>query len=504
MGVRTGADYLESLKDGRNIWIDGERVADVTTDPRFAGAAASMAELYDMQDEAGLRDVLTYESPTSGDRVGLSYIEPRNADDLARRRIMVKTWMDATCGMFGRSPDFMNIHLTSFASAAAEFATCGEQFGQNIRNFYEYCRENDICMTHTLLNPQVDRSRPVERQDKDLAARIVEETDAGIVIRGARMVATLAAFSHELMVMPSNNIPTTPEATPYAMGFAIPVATQGLEFISRPSMVPQNTGSPMDYPLSSRFDEQDAMVIFNDVLVPWDRVFIKGDPEFCNGLYARTGCMPQIMHQFCTKNLAKAEFMMSLLFAMVGTTKVDAHLQVKGMMSEVINDTEMIRACLRASEVDAVETPYGTVVPAAAPLWVVRMKFPGMFIRMCEIIQIVGAGGLVAIPSLAEFEGPQAANVETYFQAANADSRSRIKLFRLAADAAISAFSGRQQLYERYYSGDPVRIAGQQYDLFDKDPYIERIWSMLEDLEARQNTDGGSGPAFHPKGKTLS
>ncbi len=130
--------------------------------------------------------------------------------------------------------------------------------------------------------------------------------------------------------------------------------------------------------------------------------------------------------------------------------------------------------------------PSGVVSPAAMPLWTVRMMYPKMFVRMCEIIQLLGAGGLVAVPSYAELEGPVAADVTTYFQAANADAKARIKLFRLAFDAAVSSFSGRQQLYERYYSGDPVRLAGPLYGLYDRDTYIDRITRLLDDLTSAE------------------
>jgi 4-hydroxyphenylacetate 3-monooxygenase len=340
-------------------------------------------------------------------------------------------------------------------------------------------------MTHTLINPQVDRSRPVEKQDKDLAAKIVKETDAGIVIRGARMVSTLCAYSDDLLVLPSTYIANSKEAEPYAFGFSVKVNAPGLRFICRPSVIHQNAASPMDYPLSSRFDETDAMVIFDDVLVPWERVFIHRDPELCNGLYNRTGIMPQIMHQFSTKNLAKAEFMMGLAFAIAKSTNIDQHLHVQGMLAELIQYTEFCRACLRASEADATQGTAGVMTPAAMPLWTVRMMFPKMFVRMCEIIQILGAGGLVAVPSYAELDGPAAADVAIYFQAANADAATRIKLFRLAFDASVSSFSGRQQLYERYYSGDPVRLAGTLYGLYDKDTHIDRIIGMLDEVESK-------------------
>ena len=498
MGIRTGKQFLDSLRDDRQIWIDGELVKDVTADPRFASAAISMAELYEMQHDPALRDRLTYKSPSSGERVGLSFIQPKTIDELMRRREMVKIWMDATCGMFGRSPDFMNIHLTGFACAKAEFGLKDARFGENIWNYYLHCRENDVAMTHTLINPQVDRSKSVEKQDKDLAAKIVKETDAGIVISGARMVSTLCAFSHDLMVMPSTYIANTPEAAPYAFGFSIPVATPGLRFICRPSVIHQSAASPMDYPLSSRLDESDAMVIFENVPVPWERVFIHRDPELCNGLYMRTGAMPQIMHQFSTKNLAKAEFMMGLAFALAKSTNIDQHLHVQGMLAEMIQFTEFTRACLRASEADAKPNGAGYMTPASMPLWTIRMMFPKMFIRMCEIVQILGAGGLVAVPSYAETQSPIWSDVEKYFQSANSDAKSRIKLFRLAFDAAISTFSGRQQLYERYYSGDPVRLSATLYAMYDKDSYMDRISRLLDDLEARRNHDAG-GPPFRPK-----
>jgi 4-hydroxyphenylacetate 3-monooxygenase len=484
MPIRTGKEFLAGLRDGRQIYLDGERVKDVTRDPRLAAAAQSLAELFDMQHDPALVERMTFASPSSGQKVGLSFIEPRTVDDLIRRRFMIKTWMDRTCGMFGRSPDFLNVMLTGLAAAAPEFGRHDKRFADNIRNYHVLAREGDLCMTHTLLNPQVDRSRPVEQQDKDLAAKIVKETDAGIVIKGARMVSTLCAYADDILVMPSTFLATNAEAAPYAFGFAIPVATPGLRFICRPSVVHQNAASLMDFPLSSRLDEGDGLAVFDNVLVPWERVFIHRDPLMCNGLFQRTQAMPQVMHQTATKNLAKAEFMFALGAAIARSTNTDQHLHVQGMLAELIQHTEFVRAAIRASEADAAVSPAsGLMTPAEMPLWTVRMMFPKMFVRACEIIQLMGAGGLVAVPSYAELSGPAAADVETYAQAANADARARVKLFRLAFDAAVSSFSGRQQLYERYYSGDPVRLAGALYALYDKDAPVARIHRMLDELE---------------------
>src|SRR5437867_1732652 len=494
MPIRTGKEFLAGLHDDRRIFMDGERIKDVTKDRRLAGAAQSLAELFYRQHEPALVEQMSFASPSSGDKVGLSFIEPRTVDDLIRRRGMVKIWMDRTCGMFGRSPDFLNVMLTGLAAAAPEFGKRDQRFADNIRAYHVHAREHDLCMTHTLLNPQVDRSRPVERQDKDLAAKIVRETDAGIVVKGARMVSTLCAYADDILVMPSTFLATNAEAAPYAFGFSIPVATRGLRFICRPSVVHQNAASVMDYPLSSRLDEGDGLAVFDDVLVPWERVFIHRDPEMCNGLFQRTQAMPQVMHQTATKNMAKAEFMLALGCAIARSTNIDAHLHVQGMLAELIQHAEFVRAAIRASEADAALSPAsGLMTPAEMPLWTVRMMFPKMFVRACEIIQILGAGGLVAVPSYAELSGPAAADVETYAQAANADAPTRVKLFRLAFDAAVSSFSGRQQLYERYYSGDPVRLAGALYAMYDKDAPVARIHRMLDQLEAKPSLSRTAG-----------
>ena len=190
------------------------------------------------------------------------------------------------------------------------------------------------------------------------------------------------------------------------------------------------------------------------------------------------------MTQSTVRSLAKAEFMMALAFAMVQSTKVDQFVNVQMLLGEMITATELMRACLSASETGATLNAHGVMQPATQPLWVTRMMMPKLFPRMCEIIQTLGAGGLVSVPSYAEFKSDVKDDIEMYFQAANAGSDARIRLFRLAFDAAVSSFSGRQQLYERYYTGDPVRLSGVLYNRYDKDPYIDRIWRTLDAVQA--------------------
>lgn len=487
MGIRTGAEYLESLRDGRKISIEGEWVRDVTRDPRFSGAAHTIAELLDMQHQDATAATLTFRSPTTGERVGKSFMEPRTPGDLTARRAALKCWADATYGMMGRSPDFMNVMITAAASAHPYFEESRSGCGKAIRAYYEHCRENDQVMTHVLVNPQVDRSRPVEKQDKDLAAKVVKETDAGIYITGARVVSTLAAFSNEVLVFPSSYISPAPEAADYAFGCGIPVNTPGVTWISRPTVLPQSRASLVDNPLANRFDESDAVVVFENAFVPWERVFLYRDPKACNAMYPRTSAGQHSATQSAVRALAKAEFMLGLAITMGKSAKTDEYLHVQGMIAEMIVFVETLKAVIAASEQNATPSAWGTLVPDTNPLWVVRLGFPKMFVRMQEIIQLLGASSLVGVPSYKELQGDAAELVHTYFQSANSDAEHRIKLFRLAFDASMSSFAGRQQLYERYYTGDPVRLGGTLFNLYDKKPYEQRLQSILDDIVARDD-----------------
>ncbi|HEX9247703.1 MAG TPA: 4-hydroxyphenylacetate 3-hydroxylase N-terminal domain-containing protein, partial [bacterium] len=252
MPVRTGAQFLQGLRDRpRDLWLEGERVADPTAHPAFRNLVRSVAALYDMQHGPAQRDEMTYGSPATGQRVGLSFLVPQTHDDLVRVRTMMKRWADYSGGFMGRTPDYLNRALVGFASAAAYCAENDPRFGENIRRYYEHVREHDLCLTHTLLNPQANRSvGPSQQADPYLAARIVEENSRGIVLRGARMLATLPT-ADEIMVFPSTLLKAGPDDAPYAYALALPTETPGLRFLCRESF--DYGKSRLDHPLGSRF-----------------------------------------------------------------------------------------------------------------------------------------------------------------------------------------------------------------------------------------------------------
>jgi len=203
MPARTGQQYIKGLQEQeREVWLRGERVEDVTTHPGLRNGVRAVAALYDMQHDPALRGEMTYVSPSSGDRVGLSFIIPRTKEELEQRRVMMLHWARTTCGMMGRSPDFMNVTYAAWAGAADYFAQNRPEFGKNLRRYYEYIREHDLTLTHALINLQRSRATSgVFNLEEGTALRMVRETDTGIVVRGARILATLGPLSDEIALV---------------------------------------------------------------------------------------------------------------------------------------------------------------------------------------------------------------------------------------------------------------------------------------------------------------
>lgn len=488
MPARTGKEYLRGLQaQEREIWLRGERVKDVTTHPGLAAGARSVAKLYDMQHDPALRDEMTYVSPTTGDRVGLSFIVPRTRQELERRRAMMLHWARSTGGMMGRSPDFMNVTFATWAAAADYFARNRPEFGENMRRYYEYIRERDLTLTHSLINLQ--RSRTVSGKfnlEEGTALCVVRETDAGIVVRGARTLATLGPFADEIAVYSPRLPQMTERHSPFAINFAIPCGTPGLRFLCRESF---DLGrSHFDHPLGSRFEEMDAIVFFDDVLVPWERVFLLGDVELVNGTAMTTHSAAHTAHQGAAKNVAKCEFVLGVALLMTETLG-NAHLpHSEERLGELMLYTEMMKACMRAAEADAELDAWGVMCPAPLSAEITRNLFMTAYPRMVEILQLLGSSSFMIIPSETDFQSPLAPDIEQYLATDTATARERVKLFRLAWDIAGSAFGSRQVLYERFFASDPLSRARTVNAMYPKQELMERVRRFLGDAGA-----GGRG-----------
>ena len=482
MPVRTGEEYLQGLRERPpEVWVGGQRVRDVTSHPGFANGAQSVAALYDMQNDPALVDEMTYESPTTGERVGISFIMPENLEDLELRRRMFYRWATYHGGMMGRTPDYMNAAFVAMASAAPYFDQDREGFGENVRRYYELIREQDLCLTHTLVNPQRSRSPQRYITDslaEDVALKVVKETDAGIVVRGARVLATLGPLSDEIAVYPSRSHHTADNAHQYAVSFSIPSNTPGLRYICRESFDYGRT--PFDHPLGARFEEMDAVAIFDNVLVPWERVFLLGDVDSCNNMTNRTGWIYHSFHQVVTRLVAKTEFLLGTASLMVETLGSGDQAHVQERIAEMIMNLEVIRALLRTAEVDAAPDEWGLLTPARVPLTVAENMYARSFYpRMVEIMQLLGSSSMMALPGQADFDSEIAPDLEHYLATDTATALDRTKLFHLAWDISCSAFGARSLHYERFFAGDLVRNAQIMYATYDRSSLMESVRQFL-------------------------
>ena len=481
MPARTGAEYIKSLHDNpAEVYLNGKRVKDVTTHPGLRNGVQTMAKLLDMQHDVKLRDEMTYESPTTGDRVGLSFLTPRTIEDLERRRGMMQHWARTTCGMMGRSPDFMNVNMMAMAAAGDYFAQNRPEFKQNMQNYYELIRENDLVLTHTLLNLQRNRApgaTPLEDRT-DIALSVIKETDAGIIVHGARVLATLAPLSEEIALYPTTSHMLPDNApSPTSFAFAIPCNTPGLKFQCRESF--DLSRSHFDHPLGSRFEEMDAVAFFDNVLVPWERVFLLGDVALCNNMQLATHRHLHAGQQVVTRNVAKCEFVLGLANLMTETLGSNDQTQVQTMIAEIIENLEVTKACLRTAEVDAKIDEWGVMCPSELPLQVARNMFIRMYPRMGEILHLLGSSSLMALPTEADMEGPLAEDISRYLETDTSSAKDRVQLFRLAWDVSCSAFGARQILYERFFQADSVRNAVILYNMTDREPASNLVREFL-------------------------
>jgi len=482
-GVRSGAQYLAGLQDGREVWSGGERIDDVTTHPATRRGAATLGRFLDRQLDDDVRDTVTYVDE-DGDRCAMAFMSPRSKDDVKARGRAYYEWATWSHGMFGRTPDYKNASLMSFATAktwldqGAERGLGQADFAANMQNYYDYVRKNDKVLTHTLVNPQKSHAVAKEgKYDDEVALHVVKETDAGIIVKGARLLATLGPLADEIEVFPSTLLRGSEENIPFAFAFAIPINTPGLKLIARDTY--DHGKSEFDAPLSSRFEEMDAVVIFDNVLVPWERLFMYREPLLCNQAFAATNAVVHMMHQVACGKLAKAEFMVGLMTAIAQSSGKDKDLHVKGQIAEVMMMTETVRALLYSAEEQAHEDQWGNFVPLRRPIDTSRNLFPKFYPRMVEILQLLGSSSLMATPAEADFSNALAGDVEQYFQLSNADSKDRVAMFRLAHDVCVSGFGNRQALYERFFFGPPAIMASGYFDLYDSQPYVDRVKAFL-------------------------
>ena len=450
MGVRTGEEFLAGLRARpREVWVDGARIGDVAAHPRTRGAAASLARVFDRQHQYASECLFT--KPDTGAPTNLSHLLPRSHDDIRRRHAGLVRLSEASMGLMGRTPDYMNMKFSAFASAPWVWAgddNRNQQGAANLVAFQNHLADHDIALTHTIIQPTTDKRTDADILGNTVTIRKVGETAEGIVVRGARVLATLAPFADEQTVYPA--LPLPPGAEDYAVSFAIPLDTPGLTFLCRDSL--SADADPWDKPLSARFDEQDAFCIFDDVVVPWDRIFIDGDVGIYNSMH-ETGFAINMTSQSTTRALTKLEFAYGLatrMAEMIG----DHSPATIDLLGELACYTQATRNALELSVEHAWERERdGHWFPDPRPLDPMRALLANWMPRVAEIITLIGSHNLLTTPTRSQLDDPDLRPLldEMLHGADDAPADERAALYRMAWDFVGSGLAGRGFLYERFY-----------------------------------------------------
>src|SRR6195256_4310049 len=311
----TGQEYIESLRDGREIYIYGERVKDVTTHPAFRNTVRMLARLYDaLHDER--KSVLCTDTDTgSGGYTHKFFKASHNAEELVGARDAIAEWARVTYGWMGRSPDYKAAFLATLGANSGFYAP----YEDNAKRWYKKVQEEVTFVNHAIVNPPVDRDKPLD-EVKDVYMHVEKETDAGLVISGAKVVATTSTLTHYNFIANNGLLPI--KTKDFAFVCIVPTAAPGVKLYCRPSyeFAAAATGSPFDYPLSSRMDENDSILVFDKVFVPYENVFAYGDIDKVNTFFPRSGFLPRFMFQGCTRLAVKLDFLAGLLLKAVDAT----------------------------------------------------------------------------------------------------------------------------------------------------------------------------------------
>ncbi|NBF03905.1 4-hydroxyphenylacetate 3-monooxygenase, oxygenase component [Pseudomonas sp. Fl5BN2] len=456
----TGAEYLASLRDDREIYIYGDRVKDVTTHPAFRNSAASMARLYDALHDPATKEQLCWDTDTgNGGYTHKFFRSARSPDELRQQRDAIADWSRLTYGWMGRSPDYK----AAFGSVLGANPEFYGKFSDNARTWYKRIQEACLYLNHAIVNPPIDRDKPVD-QVKDVFISVDEEVEGGIIVSGAKVVATNSALTHYNFVG-QGSAQLLGDNTDFALMFIAPMNTRGMKLICRPSYELQAgmTGSPFDYPLSSRFDENDAILIMDKVFIPWENVLIYRDFERCRQWFPQGGFGRLFPMQGCTRLAVKLDFITGLLVKALQCTGSLEFRGVQAQVGEVVAWRNLFWSLTDAMHGNASEWMNGVYLPSTQALQAYRVLAPQAYTDIKKIIEQVVASGLIYLPSGSRDLKDPVLNqyLGTYCRGSGGmGHEERIKILKLLWDAIGTEFGGRHELYEINYAGsqDEIRM----------------------------------------------
>ncbi len=462
---KTGAAHLASLRDGREVWINGRKVDDVTTHPAFRNSCQSAADLYDFQARPENIEMMTFLPEGGTKRVNRAWALPRSLDEMVKRRKALQAWSACSYGFLGRSPD----HLAS--------ALIGQRVGMDVWNKYDpkrakafadyvdWAAREDHFLTYVIINPQADRSKDWGEQVEELVAQVVDEDSSGITIRGAKMLGTSSIMANEVFV--ANLQPLKPGEEKLAFSCALPMNTKGLKVLSRKSYE-EHAVSVYDNPLSARFDENDALMYFDDVKVPWDRVFVNQNVDMCfNQFHGTPGHVFQ-NYQAQIRLSVKIKFLVALarkITEAIGTTNIP---QVRENLGYLAAHAGMVDGMLSGMEASGYH--WGEWwCPNRHILYSAQVLTQDLYPKLVNLIRDLAGGSLIMLPSsVDDWADPDLSRIIQLTQRSPImDADQKVKVLKAAWDAIGSEFASRHTQYEMFYAGARFVTTGHSFRTFD-------------------------------------
>jgi len=488
----TGEEYVESLRDERDVYIYGERVKDVTTHPAFHNPIRMTARLYDALHDPAKKNVLTAPTDAGGDGYTHRFFTtPHSAEDLVADQRAIAAWARMSYGWMGRSPDYK----ASFLGTLGANADFYDPFADNARRWYRESQEKVLYWNHAIVHPPVDRDRPPD-EVADVFIHVEKETDAGLVVSGAKVVATGSALTHHNFIA-HYGLPV--KKREFALVACVPMGAPGVKLICRPSYTATTalTGTPFDYPLSSRLDENDTILVLDKVLIPWEDVFIYGDIGKVQSFTGRSGFVERFTFHGCTRLAVKLEFIAGLLAKAVEITGTKDFRGVQSRVGEVLAWRNLFWGLSDASARNPVAWRNGSVLPnpqyGLAYRWFMQVGYP----RVREIVLQDVASGLIYTNSSADdFRNLEIRPyLDKYVRGSGGVvAVDRIKLMKLLWDAVGTEFGGRHELYERNYAGSHENTRVELLNAQMANGQIDDYKAFVDECLSEYDLDGWTVP----------
>jgi 4-hydroxyphenylacetate 3-monooxygenase len=471
--TRTGQEYIDSLRDGRQVYLDGELITDVVDHPAYRNAVRSTAALYDFQAAPENLELMTFESPTSGERVNRCWQLPQSYDELVARRKALEAWAECTYGYMGRSPDHVASSLAGMMMRLDLFRSHGEERAQALANYYQYVRDNDVFVTYTITNPQGWTGE----HDEFLVAGIYEEDSTGVTIKGAKTLGTSSILADEVLCTTIQ--PLQPGAEKHAFSVAIPMSAPGLKILSRKSYEAW-AQSEFDNPLSYSLDENDAILYFDEVKVPWERVFIHRDIKLCRDQFHEAPTHIFQNYQSQVRVMVKLRFLVGLARKMADANDLTRVPQVVETLGRLAAQAGVIEGMVNGMEAAGRYVgPY--YVPDRHPLYAAQVTAQELYPQIMNTLRDLAGGSPIMLPSSAnDFGNPEIADYIARSQSAiGPETEERVKLFKLAWDAIGSEFASRHIQFELFYAGAGYVVRNNSFRTYDWDRATGMVDSLL-------------------------